>query len=159
MSDDARIRETTLDDRAAIGALWQELMAFHEPYDGRFRHMKPDALDTWLQHLDECMADDDHIILVADMGGELVGFAMARPGEDPPVFDVPPHVFVTNFLVAARWRRRGLGQRLFEAIAERARERGFGEVRLSVAAENPISNAFWREMGFEPHAVHMRKEL
>jgi ribosomal protein S18 acetylase RimI-like enzyme len=159
MSDDPRIREATLEDRAAIGRLWQELMAFHEDYDKRFRHMKQDALDTWLQHLDECMADDDHIILVVEAGGELVAFAMARPGEDPPVFDVPPHIFVTNFSVAARWRRRGLGQRLFEAIAERARTRGFGELRLSVAAENPISSAFWREMGFEAHAVHMRKGL
>jgi ribosomal protein S18 acetylase RimI-like enzyme len=159
MSGDPDIREATLDDRAAIGALWQELMEFHKPYDMRFRHMKPDALDTWLEHVDECMANDEHIILVAEAGGELVAFAMARPGEDPPVFDVPLHIYVTNFFVTAEWRRRGVGQRLFEAIAERARERAFGEVRLSVAADNPISNAFWREMGFEPHAVHLRKEL
>ncbi len=159
MSKDVRIREATLDDRAAIGRLWQELMEFHQPYDERFRHMKPEALDIWLEHLDECMANDDHTILVAEADGELVAFAMARPGEDPPVFDVPPHVFVTNFLVTTQWRRRGLGQRLFEAIAERARTQGFREVRLSVAAENPISNAFWRGLGFEPHAVHMRKEL
>ncbi|HUU53810.1 MAG TPA: GNAT family N-acetyltransferase [Armatimonadota bacterium] len=159
MSDDLRVREATLDDRAAIGALWRELMDFHKPYDRRFRHMKPNALDVWLEHLDECMTNDDHIILVAEAGSELVAFAMARPGEDPPVFDVPPHVFVTNFSVTAEWRRRGLGQRLFEGIAERAGKRGFGEVRLSVAAENPFSNAFWRQMGFEPHAVHLRKGL
>jgi ribosomal protein S18 acetylase RimI-like enzyme len=121
--------------------------------------MKPDALDVWLEHFDECMANDDHIILVTEAGGELVAFAMARPGEDPPVFDVPPHVYITNLAVTDAWRRRGLGQRLFEGIAERARKRGFGEVRLSVAPGNPISNAFWREMGFEPHAVHMRKGL
>ena len=159
MSDDVRIREATLEDRGAIGALWQELMDFHKPYEVRFRHMKADALDIWLQHLDECMIDEGHIILVAEAGSELVAFAMARPGEDPPVFDVPPHVFVTNLAVTAEWRRRGLGQRLFEAIAGRARDRCFREVRLSVAADNPVSNAFWREMGFEPHAVHLRKGL
>jgi ribosomal protein S18 acetylase RimI-like enzyme len=159
MSEDIRIREAALDDRAAIGRLWQEMMEFHKAYDARFRHMKPDALDIWLQHLDECMADAEHIILVADAGGELSGFAMARPGEDPPVFDVPRHVFVTNFSVTAKWRRRGVGHRLFEAVAEHASERGFDDIRLSVAADNPISNAFWREMGFEPHAVHMHKNL
>jgi ribosomal protein S18 acetylase RimI-like enzyme len=159
MGDEVTVRQATTGDRQGIGRLWLEMMAFHQPYDRRFRHMKPDALDTWLKHLDESMADGDHIILVAEAEGTLVGFAMARSGEDPPVFDLPPHVFVANFSVTAEWRRRGVGQRLFEAVAESARKRGLGEVRLSVAAENPISNAFWREMGFEPHAVHLRKEL
>jgi ribosomal protein S18 acetylase RimI-like enzyme len=159
MTEEVRIRTAAPEDRAAIGRLWQELMAFHREYDMRFCHMKPDALDTWLEHLNECMANDDHIILVAEAGADLVAYAMARPGEDPPVFDVPPHAYVTSFLVTAKWRRRGVGQRLLDAVSERARERGLGEVRLSAAADNPVSKAFWREMGFVPHAVHLRKEL
>jgi ribosomal protein S18 acetylase RimI-like enzyme len=157
MNGDVLIRDATVADRAAIGRLWQELMAFHRDYDVRFCHMKPDALDVWLQHLDECMADDGHVILVADAEGELVGFAMSRPGEDPPIFDFPEHLFVTNFAVTPRWRRRGVGQRLFEATAERARRHGFGDIRLSVAADNPVSNAFWRELGFRPYQVNMRR--
>ena len=159
MSDEVRIRDAAPGDRAAIGRLWMELMEFHGPYDGRFRHLKPDALDTWLEHLRDCMTDDEHVILVADASGDLVGFAMARPGEDPPVFDIARHMFVTVFAVTARWRRRGLGQRLFQAVAERSRQRGFGDIRLAVAAGNPVSNAFWRELGFQPYQVSMRRSL
>jgi ribosomal protein S18 acetylase RimI-like enzyme len=142
-----------------MGMLWQELMEFHAPYDMRFGRMKPDARDIWLQHLDDCMADDEHIILVADVGGDLVGLAMARPGEDPPVFDMPRHVFVTVFAVTARWRRRGLGRRLFDAVAEHSRQCGFDDIRLAVAADNSVSNAFWRHLGFQPYQVNMRRPL
>ncbi len=153
------VRAAEFDDRAAMGRLWQELMEFHREYDTRFRHLDPDALDAWLERIDECMADSDHIILVAEAGGDVVAFATARPSEDPPVFDLPPHMSITSFVVTGAWRRRGVGQRLFEAVAERSRRRGFGEIRLSVAADNPVSTAFWRKMGLEPYAVNMRKRL
>jgi ribosomal protein S18 acetylase RimI-like enzyme len=157
MNDDLRVRDATLEDRGAIGRLWREMMEFHADHDPRFFHLKPDALDIWLEHLDECMSDEENAILVAEAGGELVGFAMGRPGEDPPPFASPRHGFVTNFAVTAAWRRRGVGRRLVAALAEAFRAQGITEMRLTVAAGNPASNAFWREMGFEPWMVSMRR--
>jgi len=156
---DITIRRAVVADRAAIGELWWEMMVFHRECDERAFRLKPraEATEIWLKHLAECMEDEKQIVLVADAGSEMAGFAMGRLGEDPPVFDIPPHGFVTNFLVSEKWRLRGVGRRLYEALAERFRALGVEEIRLGVAARNPVSNAFWREMGFEPAMVHMRK--
>ena len=152
-----RIRKAIPDDREAIGRLWLELMRDHREWDPRFLYMKPDALDIWLQHLDECMADENQFVLVAEGDGELIGLAMGRPGEDPPVFSTPPHGFVTTFVVASKSRRSGVGKLLFGELAKEFNERGIHDLRLSVAATNPASNAFWRRMGFEAYSCNMRR--
>ena len=155
------IRKAVPEDRAAIGELWWEMMVFHRECDARAFRLKPreEATEIWLKHLAECMEDGKQIVLVADAGAELAGFAMGRLGEDPPVFDIPPHGFVTNFLVSEKWRRRGVGRRLYEALVEHFRGQGVEEMRLGVAARNPASNAFWREMGFEAAMVTMRRRV
>lgn len=157
MGEQVTVRKATGADREGIGRLWLEMMEFHRDYDPRFFQLKPDALEIWLRHLDECLIDEEQIVLVAEAEDELVGFAMGRPNEDPPPFRTPPHGFVTNFLVSESWRRKGLGRRLFEALAAELHARNLREIRLSVAALNPSSNAFWRRMGFEPYLVHMRR--
>ncbi|MFB3882219.1 MAG: N-acetyltransferase family protein [Armatimonadota bacterium] len=158
---DIGIRKAVAADREAIGKLWWEMMLFHRECDARAFRLKPEAeaKEIWLRHLAECMEDEKQLVLVADAEGELVGFGMGRLGEDPPCFDLPPHAFVTNFLVSERARRRGIGRRLYEALAQHFRGLGVKEIRLGVAALNPVSNAFWRELGFEPAMVTMRKAL
>jgi ribosomal protein S18 acetylase RimI-like enzyme len=158
---DITIRKAALADRLAIGELWWEMMVFHRECDARAFRLKPkaEAIRIWLEHLAECMEDEKQIVLVADAGSELVGFGMGRPGEDPPCFDLPAHGFITNFFISERVRRRGIGRRLYEALAEHFRGLGVEEIRLGVAAWNPLSNAFWREMGFEAAMVQMRRRL
>jgi len=159
MSGEITLRHAIVADRQAIGRLWSEMMEFHREYDPAFFRMKPDALDVWLQYLDECMENEEHIILVAEAGEGLIGLAMGRPGEDPPPFDAPRHGFITNFVIAEQWRGRGLGQQLYQAIAAEFEKAGLTEVRLSVSVKNPASNAFWQQMGFEPFVVQMRRAV
>ncbi len=158
---DVIIRRATAADRDTIGELWWEMMMFHRECDPRYFRLKPkaEALVGWSTHLDECMADDKQIVLVADAGSELAGFGMGRLGGDPPCFDLPIHGFVTNFFVSDKWRRKGVGRLLFDALAAEFAQREITEVRLSVSAFNPVSNAFWREMGFEPYTVMMRRTV
>ncbi len=151
-----RIRKAEPDDREAIGHLWLELMRDHRDWDPRFLYIKPDALDIWLQHLDECIADENQFVLVAEEDSKLIGLAMGRPGEDPPVFSTPPHGFVTNFVIASKSRRRGVGKLLFEALVKEFHKRGLADIRLSAAPANPASNEFWRRMGFEAYSCNMR---
>ncbi len=158
MSKSINLRKATPGDREAIGKLWLELMESHRAWDSRFRQLKSDALDIWLLHLDECLADENQIVLVAESEDELIGLAMGRQDEDPPVFSTPPHGFITTFIVASQSRRRGVGKLLFEELAKEFHARGLYDLRLSVAATNPVSNAFWRRMGFEAYSCNMRRE-
>jgi ribosomal protein S18 acetylase RimI-like enzyme len=157
MSQDITIRRATPADRAAIGRLWQELMAFHHQLDPEAFELREDALDIWLPWLDEWLADPDRIVLVADTGRALVGYTMGRPEEGPPVFKRHRHGAIWDTCVTQALRRRGVGRKLVAALVDWFRERGLAEAHVSAAARNPVSNAFWRAAGFRPHMIQMRR--
>jgi len=159
VAQEVTIREATPDDSAAIGRLWQELMSFHRDFDPRRFCLAPDALHTWDQYLAEHMRDEGRLVLVAEAHGHVVGYALAGVGQDPPVFSTAPHGLVGDFCIAAQWRRRGLGRQLFAGLVSWFRARGLREVRLSAHASNPVSNAFWQAMGFQPYLIRMRRSL
>ncbi|UCC67838.1 MAG: GNAT family N-acetyltransferase [Armatimonadota bacterium] len=159
MTESVTIRRATADDRAALGALWHELMDFHYQLDPEGFQMRADALDIWLPWLDEWLADPERVVLVADAGHHLVGYIFGKPEEGPPVYERRNHGAISEVCVTAGWRRRGLGRQLVAALLDWFRERGLTEVHVSAATCNPVSNAFWRAMGFHPHTVQMRRAL
>jgi len=155
MSDAAEIRRATPADRTALGRLCQELMEFHHQFDSRAFGLVPNAVDIWLHHLDECIADDQHLVLVAKAGGELVGYAMGEVSEGRPMFLHGPYGHIGTFCVTANWRRRGIGRRMVERQLEWFGARGISEVRVTAWYSNPASNAFWRSLGFQPKTLGM----
>lgn len=159
MPDGIVIRQATSADRASISELWWEMMIFHRARDPQFFRLKPKAetLAIWLKYLDESLVDERQCVVVADDGVQLAGFANGKPADDPPTFSSPAYGFITNFVISERYRRRGLGRRLYQAIAEHFRTLGISEIRLTATVSNPVSMAFWKELGFEPFIVTMRK--
>ena len=53
--------------------------------------------------------------------------------------------------VTAAWRRRGVARGLFAAARSWLIAQGVSRIQLTVDAANPVSQGFWREMGFYPH--------
>ncbi|OLP60186.1 GNAT family N-acetyltransferase [Xaviernesmea oryzae] len=51
--------------------------------------------------------------------------------------------------VRGHFRGRGIGDRLVEAVVDRARERGLRQVELAASAENPAAIALYRRHGFK----------
>jgi GNAT superfamily N-acetyltransferase len=159
MSEGLRIREAAHDDRAAIGALWQELMAYHVRFAPEEFDLADDALAVWLESLDQWTGDADWLVLVGEAQGELVGYLVAKTDQGPPVYRRREHGVIWDTCVAARWRRRGVGRKLTAYALDWFRSRGLSQAQVSAAACNSASNAFWRKMGFEPHMVQMRRKL
>lgn len=153
------IRRATSTDREAIGRIWQELMAFHADLDPEAFELRDDALSIWLDALDKWTEDPERIVLVADAGTELVGYTIGKHDEGPPVYRRRKHGTICDTCVTRNWRRRGVGHALVVALLKWFRENGLTEVHLGAAACNPVSNAFWRKMGFHPHMTQMRRHI
>jgi phosphinothricin acetyltransferase len=106
-----------------------------------------EAPDTahWATRLDELTAAR-WPFLVAEVGGEVVGFAYAAPWRTRPAYR---HTVEDTLYLAPGWTGRGLGRALLGTLLDRVAAAGGREV-LAVIADggDPASLALHRALGF-----------
>jgi ribosomal-protein-alanine N-acetyltransferase len=77
---------------------------------------------------------------LAWQGDTPVGFILAR--------DLAGDVEVLSVGVLPRWRRRGIGRALIDAVVANAERDGLGSIVLEVATENAAARALYAAFGF-----------
>jgi ribosomal-protein-alanine N-acetyltransferase len=95
------------------------------------------------------VASGSRIYLVARLGREVVGYAGAWIVPDPD----GDQAHVTNVVVAAAHRRRGVATRLLVALARAAIDRGCVAWTLEVRAGSVGAQELYRAFGFAPAGV------
>lgn len=138
--------------------LWQEMMAYHARLDGRFVPAA-DGRQAFRPTVEAWMADEMWRVLVAVADGKVVGYTIGRIAENPPILEMQRYGWITDICVARQWRRAGVGRRLFAALRSWFRRRNLTVVQLHVAAANPVSQAFWRAMGFADYMNRLWVDL
>src|SRR5207244_3310078 len=93
---------------------------------------------------------------VAERAGKILGFASLRL---VPSLDSTPYAELSDLFVARPYRRQGVGRRLLEFVETRARERGADRLVLTTGLKNVDAGRFYRALGFEDHALAMKKSL
>ena len=144
-----RLRPMLSSDLPAVLALEEELF----------------APDTWTaaMYRDELSRTDTRVYLVAEDGGELVGYAGLIAYDD--------EAHVSTIAVASPRQGEGIGSRLLDTLLEEADLRS-PVVILEVRADNELARGLYRRRGFteigrrrgyyQPSgadAVVMRREL
>ncbi|GCD88353.1 GCN5 family N-acetyltransferase [Nocardioides sp. LS1] len=79
-------------------------------------------------------------IVVADVDGEVVGFAH--------VLDVEGHAHLEQISVVPEHGRRGIGSSLVAAVLEEARWQGYDEMSLCTYRDLPWNGPFYAGLGF-----------
>lgn len=97
------------------------------------------------------IAAPDGRTLIAEVDGELSGYAQLQTGSPPPIVQEPGGapalaVEIRRFYVAPRWQGRGIAQQLMAACLE-TRQDG-RPVWLGVFAHNTRAIAFYSKCGF-----------
>jgi ribosomal protein S18 acetylase RimI-like enzyme len=149
------IRQATADDVPAIVPLWQEMMTVHASLDAKRFRPAADGAECWSEALAGWLRDENFCALVANAGDRTVGYIAAWLHQPPPIFQPDIYGFVSDICVAADWQQRGIGRRLFETLKEWLREKDASHIELRVAVKNPVSQAFWRNLGFKDYMDHM----
>lgn len=111
------------------------------------------AIEEWYaeSNLEETMADEDRLLLVAERDDQVVAFTESTL-EDATVFEEPDGQQKAMLLwlhVDPAYRGEGIGSDLFEATRDRLRERGATVIQGRVLAENSEGNGFFERLGFE----------
>jgi ribosomal protein S18 acetylase RimI-like enzyme len=100
-------------------------------------------------------------ILVAEIDSEVVGFTCVWgrvPSEEPD--DNPAdYAYISDLLVRAGYRRRGVARRLMDAAEQYARGCGAGVLRVQALARNAAATSFYGRYGFSEFQIEMAKRL
>jgi GNAT superfamily N-acetyltransferase len=96
-------------------------------------------------------------MLLAEEGGELLGFTACGESRDPDAGPGDGEVR-TLFVTAGRWRS-GVGRALMAAALEDLRERGYTEATVWSFAANERANRFYESHGFERDGTEKTEEV
>jgi ribosomal protein S18 acetylase RimI-like enzyme len=84
-------------------------------------------------------------VLVADVGGRVVGYASYVAGYNTDV--AARELWMHDLFVQPTWRGRGVGRALVTAVAREAARRGFACLAWAVRATNARAIRFYRRLG------------
>jgi ribosomal protein S18 acetylase RimI-like enzyme len=101
-------------------------------------------------------------ILIAEMAGEPVGFVAGWLDEDDDPLQTDEwrrHGYVSDVFVAPRWRRRGIGRLLLQAMSTRLQGKGARRLRICALAANQTAIDSFRRFGFTPFEITFDKPL
>ena len=143
-SEGASVREARTEDAEAVAALLGELGY-------------PTAPEQAAERLARIAADPTTWVIVADAGGELSGLGALHVQN--LVEHDEPGCEVAGLVVAQRFRRRGIGKLLMQALEDEARRRGGRVMVLNTAHRRADAHAFYEALGYEHTGRRYAKQL
>lgn len=144
------VRPAAASDGPALYAQWMAVRQYNASVDRRIIPA-PVSENEFLAGFLEMLARDVAVAFVAEVDGELAGFISGGLGANQPDRLPEKHATVGYLWVAGRFRRLGLGRRLFAAVAEWAATRdGVGHFEMPVLAADEDAEQFWKSIGFSP---------
>jgi GNAT superfamily N-acetyltransferase len=118
-------------------------------------------VDEYVPDMMERCKQCDGRILVAEIDGEVVGFATILSKVTSKDLDDGglEYGLISDIVVAKTFRNRGVGRKLLEAAEAFARERNVKWLRIGVLAANQTADRLYESMGFERRYVEREKIL
>ena len=138
------IREATQDDAPAVAALLGELGY-------------PTSADQAAERIGRIAADPTTWVIVAEVDSELAGLGALHVQN--LVERDEPGCEVAGLVVGQRFRRRGIGELLMDALEDEARRRGGKFMVLNTAHRRADAHAFYEALGYEHTGRRYAKQL
>ena len=156
---DPVIRRATSADLPSLGRLGTLLVQEHHDFDPlRFLAASDRTPDRYASFLGSQLDDPDVVLLVAESGGGVIGYAYAAiEGYDWMSLRGPAAV-VHDVVVDPGHRGRGVGRLLLGATLSHLKSRGAPSVVLSTAQRNYRAQRLFERMGFRKTMVEMTRE-
>ncbi|HKB21104.1 MAG TPA: GNAT family N-acetyltransferase [Gaiellaceae bacterium] len=138
------IREATQSDAAAVADLLGELGY-------------PSTAEQAAGRLERIAADPTTWAIVADAGGEIAGLGALHVQN--LVERDEPGCEIAGLVVGLRFRRRGIGELLMQALEDEARRLGGRVMVLNSAHRRADAHAFYEALGYEHTGRRYGKQL
>ena len=154
------IRPAAAADLPAVGLLGALLVRLHHDFDpARFIPASPGVEKGYARFLASQLVEPSVVLLVADRGGEAVGYSYASvEGTDYMALRGPAGM-LHDIVVDPAHRGQGVGRLLLDATLTELRARGAPRVVLSTAERNEAAQRLFARAGFRRTMIEMTREL
>ena len=143
------VREMTIDDLAAVFHLGEKLFT---------SEFSPSMYRTWDEYeITTLFNSDSELCLVAELGEELVGFALGTTVEK--THSAWKYGYLVWIGVRPGLQKVGAGAQLFSEIRERMVEQGVRMIIIDTDAENEAGINFFKKQGFDNIQQHVYMTL
>ncbi len=147
--DELEIRELTIDDLAAVFHLGERL--FTSDYS-------PSMYRTWDEYeITTLFNSDNELCLVAELDGEIVGFALGTTVEKQN--SAWKYGYLVWIGVRPGLQKGGAGHRLFNEMKQRMVEQGVRMIVIDTDADNEAGISFFKKQGFDNIQQHVYMTL
>ena len=153
------IRRANKKDIDAISALLSQVLEIH--HNGRPDIFKGNAVKYKPEELSAIIEDDTRPIFVAELDGEVVGYAfcmMIQHKNNNILTDIKT-LYIDDLCVDENCRGNRVGKQLYEYVVNFARESGCYNITLNVWALNESARKFYDACGLSVQKIGMEKIL
>ncbi len=157
-ADEFIVRTGKRGDARAAARLWVMSAEEHTTYDTVYT-TAPDAEKTMRSFLEDLAAGGFSRLFVAEVAGEIVGFASGEIREGSLAFDARTWASVEDVYVLPEFRSFGIGRTLLAACREWAMDKGANGITLQVAARNSRARKFYEDLNFREISVYQILEF
>jgi len=144
---------------ADIGKLWWEFMLFHQNIEPIFTPREGSIPGFEGNQVRRLMKSEDGLVLVAMDEANIIGFSLAEIRGASPGFKRDRYGYVDTVAVTATYRRKGIGEKIFDEIVKWFQSNDVKRVELGTTAQNLIGNSFWQKQGFKIYMHTLYKEI
>ncbi|MGD9848087.1 MAG: N-acetyltransferase family protein [Desulfuromonas sp.] len=147
--DSVDIREMTIDDLAAVFHLGEQLFT---------SDFSPSMYRTWDEYeITTLFNSDNELCLVAELGGEVVGFALGTTVEKQ--HSAWKYGYLVWIGIRPGLQKCGAGHKLFAEIRQRMVEQGVRMIVIDTDADNKGGIRFFKKQGFGNIREHVYMTL
>jgi GNAT superfamily N-acetyltransferase len=106
-------------------------------------HVAPESTGKYLATI---LEREDHIVFVAEIGGEIMGWVHAYIR---PLLTSPINIELGGLVVDERCRSQGVGERLMDRVESWALENGVEEVFVRSRLDRERAHKFYQRIGYK----------
>jgi ribosomal protein S18 acetylase RimI-like enzyme len=153
------IRPAEPEDLPVLGRLGALLVQLHHEFDpARFVAATPRTEHLYAAFLADQLRKPNGVVLVAGMGGEVLGYTYATVEDSDYMMLRGPAGLFHDLVVDPAHRGNGIGQVLLDATLAALKARGAPRVVLSTAERNAGAQRLFARAGFRRTMIEMTHE-
>jgi ribosomal protein S18 acetylase RimI-like enzyme len=152
------VRSATPIDLASAAALGAEIVRLHHVTNPSRFFMLEDPEKGYAWWLEQELARPEAVVLVAELDGNIVGYAYGAIEERDWSILVDRHGAFHDLCVAEHVRRLGVGRALASEMLRRLTELGAPRVLLRAMTQNEAAQRLAISLGFAPTMIELTRE-